>query len=243
MIMGRTAVAPAAGRRPTDRSQRDARFQRQAKALGDPTRHAIYRAVADSPGPMDVATLTAHFGLNHNAIRQHLAKLGAAGLVVEAVAAPEGPGRPRLQYRPAPAADADWGIPSPYQQLSLMLLELVRSGRSPRQVGAEAGRRMAADLPDTAGPLDRLEINAIRQGFEPRRTKTGSSIDLILGRCPFQAAASAAPEVICELHRGLAEGVVEATGGALEVTDLIARDPRKAGCRIKLQRTTPEPHA
>jgi predicted ArsR family transcriptional regulator len=243
MIVRRTAAAPAAGRHPTDRSRRDARFQRQAKALGDPTRHAIYRAVVDSPRPMDVATLTAHFGLNHNAIRQHLAKLGAAGLVVEAVAAPEGPGRPRLQYRPAPAADADWGIPSPYQQLSLMLLELVRSGRSPRQVGAEAGRRMAADLPDTADPLDRLEINAIRQGFEPRRTKTRSSIDLILGRCPFQAAASAAPEVVCELHRGLAEGVVEATGGALEVTDLIARDPRKAGCRLKLKRTSPEPHA
>jgi predicted ArsR family transcriptional regulator len=240
--MKRAAAAPAAGRRATDRSERDVRFQRQAKALGDPTRNAIYRAVADSPGPMDVATLTARFGLNHNAIRQHLAKLGAAGLVVEEVAAPEGPGRPRLQYRPAPAADGDWGIPSPYQQLSLMLLELVRSGRSARQVGVEAGRRMAADLPRTADPLDRLEINAIRQGFEPRRAKTRSSIDLILGRCPFQAAASAAPEVVCELHRGLAEGVVETTGGALEVTDLIARDPRKAGCRLKLKRTTPEPH-
>ena len=72
---------------------------------------------------------------------------------------------------------------------------------------------------------------------------TRSSIDLILGRCPFQIAARAAPEVICELHRGLAEGVVEATGGTLRVTDLIARDPRNARCRLKLQRTTPEPHA
>ena len=240
--MNRTATAPAARRHATDRSERDVRFQRQAKALGDPTRNAIYRAVADL-SPMDVATLTARFGLNHNAIRQHLAKLGAAGLVVEEVAAPDGPGRPRLQYRPSPAADADWGIPSPYQQLSLLLLELVRSGRSPRQVGAEAGRRMAADLPDTADPLDRLEINAIRQGFEPRRAQTRSSIDLVLGRCPFQAAASAAPEVVCELHRGLAEGVVETTGRVLKVTDLIARDPRKAGCRLKLKRTAPEPTA
>jgi predicted ArsR family transcriptional regulator len=240
--MKRTSATSARGRGTTDRSERDSRVQRQAKALGDPTRHAIYRAVADAPGPMDVATLTARFGLNHNAIRQHLAKLCAAGLVVEEVAAPQGPGRPHLEYRPALAADADWGIPSPFEVLSLILLELVRTGRSPRQVGAEAGRRMAADLPDTADPLDRLEINAVRQGFEPRRAKTRSSIDLILGRCPFQAAASAAPEVICELHRGLAEGVVEATGGALEVTDLIARDPRKAGCRLKLQRTAPEPH-
>jgi predicted ArsR family transcriptional regulator len=192
--------------------------------------------VADSPAAIDVATLTARFGLNHNAIRQHLAKLCDAGLVIEEVAAREGPGRPRLQYRPALVADADWGIPSPYEELSLMLLEIVRSGRAPRDVGAQAGRALAGDLPHTADPVDRLEINATRLGFEPRRVTNRSSIDLILGRCPFQAAATADPAVVCELHRGLAEGIAEATGGSLEVTDLIARDPRKAGCRLKLHR-------
>ena len=186
---------------------------------------------------MDVATLTARFGLNHNAIRQHLAKLCAAGLVTEEVAAPEGRGRPRLQYRPAPGVDADWGVPSPYEELSLLLLELVRSGRNPREVGAEAGRRMAGALPDATDPVDRLVINAVRQGFEPRRVASRSSTDLILGRCPFQAAAAAAPEVVCELHRGLAEGIAEASGGTVKVADLIARDPRKAGCRLKLKPT------
>ncbi len=226
---------PPDGHDPTGRSERDNPVQRQARALGDPTRHAIYRSVADAPGPMDVATLTARFGLNHNAIRQHLAKLCAAGLVIEEAAAPAGPGRPRLQYRPALAAESDWGIPSPYEKLSFMLLDMVRTGRNPREIGAETGRQMAADLPDPAGPVDRLEMNASRQGFEPRRVKTPSSVDLIFGRCPFQAAASASPEVVCELHRGLAEGIVETTGGAVEVADLIARDPRKAGCRLKLR--------
>ncbi len=225
-----------------DQPGRDTRVQQQARALGDPTRHAIYRAVTDTPEPIDVATLTARFRLNHNAIRQHLAKLCAAGLVTEEIAPHHGRGRPRLQYRPAIAADTDWGISSPYEALSLMLLELVRSGQTPREVGAEAGRRLAADLPTTTDPVDRLEINASRQGFEPRRTTTRSSIDLILGRCPFQTAASAVPEVVCELHRGLVEGIAEATGGAVEVTDLIARDPRRAGCRLKLRRAAPEPH-
>jgi predicted ArsR family transcriptional regulator len=230
-----TRPTGAKGSATTERQEREARVQQQARALGDPTRHAIYRAVVDAAGPVDVATLTDRFGLNHNAIRQHLAKLCDAGLVLEETAPHQGPGRPRLQYRPALAAEGDWGIPSPYEDLSLMLVEMVRSGRSARDVGAEAGRRMAASLPDTDDPVDRLEINAARQGFDPRRATTRSTVDLVLGRCPFQAAASAAPEIVCELHRGLAEGIAEATGGAVEVADLIARDPRRAGCRLKFR--------
>jgi predicted ArsR family transcriptional regulator len=221
----------------SERPDRHLRLQRQAKALGDPTRHAIFRAVADAAGPIDVATLTARFGLNHNAIRQHLAKLCVAGLVLEEVGASSGPGRPRLQYLPALAANGDWGLPSPYEELSVMLVETIRSGRSPREVGAEAGRRMADTLPDTADPVDRLEINAGRQGFEPRRVERRSSVDLVLERCPFQATATAAPEIICQFHRGLAEGIAEATAGTLEVVDLVARDPRRAGCRLKLARS------
>ena len=50
-------------------------LQEQARALGDPTRHDIFRYVADSDEPVDVRrpVLTADFGSNHNAIRQHLA--------------------------------------------------------------------------------------------------------------------------------------------------------------------------
>ena len=79
-----------------------ATVQEQARALGDPTRHEIFRAVADAGQPVAVAELTERFGLNHNAIRQHLAKLVAEALIVEATAAPTGRGRPRLVYELAP---------------------------------------------------------------------------------------------------------------------------------------------
>ena len=49
-------MGTAGGR--SDVTDRDRDVQRQAKALGDPTRHAIFRAVADAPGPVDVAALT-----------------------------------------------------------------------------------------------------------------------------------------------------------------------------------------
>ena len=50
-------------------------LQLQARALGDPTRHELFRYIADAGRPVDVAELTKHLGLHHNAIRQHLAKL------------------------------------------------------------------------------------------------------------------------------------------------------------------------
>ncbi|MCA1843640.1 MAG: helix-turn-helix domain-containing protein [Actinobacteria bacterium] len=232
--MAGTSKDGARGR--SDRADWDRAVQRQAKALGDPTRHAIFRAVADADGPVDIATLTGRFELNHNAIRQHLAKLCSAGLVMEEVGPATGPGRPRLQYRPVLAARGDWGIPSPYEELSVMLAEMLCSGRSAREVGVETGRRMAAGLPDTADPVDRLEINAARHGFEPRRVERRSSVELVLGRCPFEATAAAAPEIVCELHCGIAQGIAEASGGAVEVTDLIAHAPHRGGCRLKLTR-------
>ena len=225
----------AAGRR-GGQPERDTTASVQAKALGDPTRHAIFRAVTDAAAPLDVATLTERFELNHNAIRQHLAKLCAAGLVVEEVGPSSGRGRPRLQYRPALVTSSGWGVPSPYEHLAVMLVEALRSGRNPRQVGAEAGRQLAGTVPGSADPVDTLEIIAAQRGFEPRRVERRGSVDLVLDRCPFQVTASIAPEIVCQLHLGLAEGIAEASGGSVEVTELIARDPRRAGCRLKLTR-------
>lgn len=63
--------------------RRPLELQQAAKALGDPTRHRIFRYVAEAVAPVGVAELTGFMSLNHNAVRQHLSVLRAAGLVVE----------------------------------------------------------------------------------------------------------------------------------------------------------------
>ena len=100
-------------------------LQIQARALGDPTRHAVFRHIADAERPVDVAELTEHLALHHNAIRQHLAKLDNAGLVLKATAPQVGRGRPRLVYSVHSAVESRWGVTGPYERLALLLSEII----------------------------------------------------------------------------------------------------------------------
>ena len=212
--------------------------QRQARALGDPTRYEIFRLVAES-GPLGVAPITARLGLNHNAIRQHLTKLCEAGLLIEEVARPGGPGRPPLQYRLAPAVAGSWGTPAPYEELSLLLLELLHGQASPYEVGFAAGQRTAAAAPADAQPIDVIEDDLARRGFEPARLRNGEAVELALRRCPFESAAAANPDVVCELHRGIAEGVVDSLGEDVELVELLVREPGHRDCRLRVQLPDP----
>ncbi|HEX6423740.1 MAG TPA: helix-turn-helix domain-containing protein [Acidimicrobiales bacterium] len=207
-------------------------LQQQARALGDPTRHAVFRYLADAGRPVDVAELTAHFGLNHNAIRQHLAKLVAAGLAVEATARPSGPGRPRLVYALEPAAEGRWGTVGPYERLSRLLVEVIRTGQGPDEVGRRAAREVGAATP-SGDPVADIATAMARQGFDPEVRRTAGGTEIVLRRCPFESAARADRATVCALHLGLAEGVAAGTG--VVVDELVAHDPRRAGCRLRLR--------
>lgn len=215
-------------------------LQRQAKALGDPTRHRLFRYIADAPGPVTVAELTAHAGLNHNAIRQHLALLKDAGLVTEEAERRDRPGRPRLLYRLHPEAAGEWGTPGPYAWLAGLLSAALRRGQDPRQAGRQEGYRRAAEMAGPDDPADLLEHEISRRGFRPARTDRGREIEFTLGRCPFAEVAAADPDTICRLHLGLAEGLTEGLGGLI-TEHLTVKPARRAGCRLALRRATAEP--
>lgn len=229
-------MTPRDGRPPTREL-----VQRQARALGDPTRYDIFRFVAESRAPVRVATLAEYLGFNHNAVRQHLAKLTDAGLLTEERASPTTTGRPPLEYRVAPAAMGSWGAPGPYELLALMLLTVSGGERTPSEAGAEAGRALAESCAEGADPLDVLETEMARRGFEPRRETKGPVIELVLERCPFLAAATARPDLVCEIHRGLAAGILDGMDADMRVRDMIVRPPAQAGCQLQFERRAPAP--
>ena len=195
-------------------------LQIQARALGDPTRHDMFRFLADAGTQLGVAEITEQFGLNHNAIRQHLAKLVEADLLIETTARPSGRGRPKLQYRINPNAESRWGITGPYERLSMLLAEVVRTGDTPEEVGRRAGlrRRMSDSRADA--PMEDFVLAMAEEGFEPVVRAADRSVEVRLDACPFSSAALTDPDTVCELHLGLARGVAESVGG-IEVDELV----------------------
>jgi predicted ArsR family transcriptional regulator len=207
-------------------------LQQQARALGDPTRHEIFRYVVDAARPVDVPELTENFGLNHNAIRQHLAKLVDAELVIEETAPASGRGRPRLCYTLAPSVESRWGVTGPYERLSLLLSEIVRTGDSPVEVGRRAGRRLRLGSTTGLDPVAELVNQMARQGFDPTVRQRHDDVDMTLRTCPFATTALADPDTVCGLHLGIAYGIAESVDG-LVIDELIPKDPRRAHCRLR----------
>ncbi|MBN2622203.1 MAG: helix-turn-helix domain-containing protein [Acidimicrobiales bacterium] len=207
-------------------------LQKQARALGDPTRYRIFRFIADAAEPVGVAALTDHVGLNHNAVRQHLAKLVNADLVTEEPAAPTGRGRPRLQYALHPAAESRWGVAGPYERLSLWLTEMVRTGTTAVEVGRRVGRRRRLGTGATGDSISTLVDQMARHGFDPVVDTVDDGADITLRHCPFASVALADPDTVCEIHLGMAYGIAESIDG-LTIDELEPHDPRRAHCRLR----------
>jgi predicted ArsR family transcriptional regulator len=203
----------------------------RARALGDPTRRAVYRALVDSERQCSVAELSGRVRVHHNAVRRHLALLRDAGLVLERREPRDRPGRPRLLYEAAPVA-ADGR--AAYEQLALLLLELLRSNGDARALGRDAGRREADRLNVTGDDtVSALETHARVHGFAPRRVRGERGVDeLLLGQCPIANAAARDPTTVCALHAGMAQGIADLSTPA--DVELDARDPHVAGCRLRV---------
>lgn len=209
--------------------------QIEARALGDPTRYRIFRYIVDAATPVGVGELTSYVQLNHNAVRQHLAVLKDAGLVVEEIESRETPGRPRLLYHLDPEVAGTWGTPGAYAWLASLLSEAVRRRLDPRQVGRQYGHGRTSEIAGAGDPASLLEKEMVRRGFRPVRSERGRRIDFVLGRCPFADVASEDPETICKLHLGLAEGLTEGLG-SLSVDRLVVKNAHRGGCRLVVKR-------
>jgi predicted ArsR family transcriptional regulator len=216
---------------------------RRARALGDPTRHRIFEHLCASDHNLDVVELTALIGCHHNAVRQHLAKLRKAGLVVEVPRGPSGRGRPRIGYQVDWRAGGQHDESPAYEQLAALLAEAVRTRSSARAAGRRAGRRLVHEHPSPRERPDAVaEIRATteRLGFAPDIERGDDTVELVLRHCPFGRVAALEPTTVCGLHLGLVEGMAKGLGG-IRVRDLVVADPAVAGCRLVLEQTSSAP--
>ena len=200
-----------------------------ARALASPTALAVLRHVEHAEGSLGVRELAERLGLHPNAVRKHLAHLRDAGLILEAVDHGGGAGRPRLLYRRSGRLPALGGW-NPYEVLAELLVE-VANGRSAHDVGVDYGRAVAAAAPEDE-PIAVLAGVARRHGFEPTIERDGDQTRVVLGRCPFSPTATPDP-VVCELHRGIVDGVAASSKAAL-VASLVTSPPHDGGCQVRI---------
>jgi len=204
------------------------------KALGDETRFSMYQELASSTSALTATELAERLGLHANTVRLHLERLREAGLVDVEPVHRGTVGRPQHVYSLAPGAPGLGFDPPSYTLLAGLLAALAE------RVGADADDAAAAGIAwgREAGKRTRsrscakaLIAEMDRLGFDPAtQPLPGGDVDIAILHCPFRELAEAYPELVCNLHRGICEGVVETVGGG-SVTDfatLYDRDP----CRV-----------
>jgi predicted ArsR family transcriptional regulator len=222
------------------------------KALGDDTRFAIYQELAQSTAPRSASELAERLALHPNTVRPHLDRMREAGLVEVEPIHRGTVGRPQLRYSLAPGAPG-LGLDRPAHTILAGLLAALAeqlggdgldASNLGRRWGTEAsGRRQSgrACLAALVAELDRL-------GFDPVESELGGGgpdrrvrVDFL--HCPFRELAEAYPELVCNLHRGIVEGIVGTAGrggqpaGMVEdFRTLIDRDP----CNVTVSTGYPE---
>ena len=210
--------------------------QGEARALGDPTRYSLFRYIVESDHEVGVGELTDFVRLNHNAVRQHLALLSQSGLVEESIEQRDRPGRPRLFYRIHPDVAGKWGTSGPYEWLSGVLARALAEQLDPRTAGFLEGNKISSKSRKGVDPIDLLHDEMRARGFRPTRKGKNQQIEFVLERCPFAQVAENNPEMICKLHLGYSEGLVQGSDEYV-VSELIVKNPQKAGCRLILEKS------
>jgi predicted ArsR family transcriptional regulator len=207
-------AAPRAGRARRDRLPRNQQRER------------VLQMVRDHDGAVDAVELASLIGLHVTTVRFHLDALCDNGAITRTRMNRPGAGRPRTGYLAA-------GERVDYRALAEVLaMELGQTTETRSRRAQHAGKKWAARMPmpalEDAGTGDALAEAAARttvaftwMGFAPELIPAAeSSADggdpapehertILLHACPVRDLARSRPEVVCGMHLGLMQGLLD----------------------------------
>jgi predicted ArsR family transcriptional regulator len=210
------------------------------KALADDTRYRLYRYLRLSGRPVPVRELVTRLGLHANTIRPHLRRLVDAGLVAsETRRGPSAVGRPQTVYTAVAMGNREG---RDYRLLADILATLIKGPRA--RTGAETLARewgdylMTRHAPPPGARRPGPNLAALREalaeaGFDPRFRRRGNrSVEIGLRGCPFRDLLEEHRELVCTVHRGLLEGMLEGSRPRLHLRSFEPLADRGSVCRV-----------
>lgn len=192
------------------------------------SRARVLSALQDAGEPLAVGDVAARVRLHPNTVRFHLDALVAAGAVGRTTEDRDLPGRPRTLYSARP--DAERPGRRSYRLLAEILAgSITAESAEPGQSATRAGQAWGRYLADRPPPFQRVDADsALHQlvdvlddiGFSPESVDTEGGQQIRLHHCPFRETAEHHREVVCSVHLGLMQGLLDEIGAPVEVTRL-----------------------
>jgi predicted ArsR family transcriptional regulator len=204
-------------------------------ALAQPTRARIFAFLVEKRGAADTQEIADHFGLHPNGIRLHLERLEEGGFVLRSQER-AGAGRPRDVWTISPEAHPGGTPPRAYAEMASWLARAIPATgarlreveRTGREIGAELAPKPGTD--PTLGFRDALAA----LGFEPTLERHQGGFSCRLENCPYRDSARNNQAVVCSLHRGITEGLLDVIAPDAKLTAFEPKDPDHAGCLIEV---------
>lgn len=166
--------------------------------------------------PVRVGDAAGALDLHPNTVREHLDAVAGLGLVERSTATALGRGRPATLYRVS-AADPAVAVRD-YAGLATALAgHLARTSAAPERdaqaAGIEWGRELIDEDSQAGGDPRQTVLDVLtRLGFAPDDEGTPSAGGIALRRCPLLEAARRYPTIVCQVHLGIVEGMLERLG-------------------------------
>lgn len=209
--------------------------------LAQPTRARIFEFLVEAQSPVSTGIVAERLDLHVNGVRRHLERLAEVGLVDRRVER-GGRGRPADRWVVARNASPGGKDPTAYAELAVWLAEAMPDNpeavRRAEETGRRIGRRLREDsVADPGQSVSAAFSDAFAAlGFQPRVEEDGDGgFTCTLGNCPYVESAVANPGVVCGLHRGLTEGLLERIDADAKLVGFEARDPHEATCLVTVR--------
>jgi predicted ArsR family transcriptional regulator len=211
---------------------------RSGDVLAQPTRARLFSRLARVGRAVSTKELSDALGLHRSGVRVHLERLHAARLVSRE-RLPQKLGRPRYGWQIAPDALPGGEPPDAYRTLARWLARSISSHparlREVERTGRELGQEVLPPR-DRSAPVQSMGRALTALGFAPQsKLKRNGRAVFTLGNCPYRGAVHENQAVVCGLHRGVTQGLLDALEPSAKLADFVPKDPDRAGCLIEVE--------